>query len=290
MKKTIVAVAALAAAWLAPTAGLTDEDVPIVISPNMCTVTFNARGGSSTVDSKQVQRNSKVGSLPKASRTGCAFKGWYTKKSGGKKVTRKTKITKDVTFYARWQKKVYNVVLKVKGGGKVTASAKKTNYGKKVKIKAKPKNNKWVFFCWKAGNAKSANAFPDYAMTSRSDMTKIFKMPNGKVKYTAYFVKKTVDRKSFAIKFTTNALDAENGQESSIIAVSSKSYPTVRTSTLPAGVEFTPGTEKDYLYTLKISNPDLVPPGDHSIAVYAKNRSMKKEAYVVIVVRGKGIN
>jgi uncharacterized repeat protein (TIGR02543 family) len=286
MKKTIVAVAALAAAWLAPTAGLAENSSPGG-DPNMCTVTFNARGGSSTVDSKQVQRNSKVGSLPKASRTGCAFKGWYTKKSGGTKVKSTTRIKHDVTFYAQWQKRKYKVTVKAKAGGKATGG-KKAFYGKKVKITAKAKG-KYVFWHWKAGNAKSLKAFSDYAETRRRAMKKTIKVPNGNVKYTAYFVKKTVDKKTLSLECSTDVLDADIGPMSSSITVLSKSYPTVSTETLPDGVEFTADPGSDCQYTLKIYNADAVPPGRHMVRVYARNRSGKTR-YIVIVVRGKGIN
>lgn len=46
----------------------------------------------------------KLAKTPK--RKGYKFKGWYTKKKGGKKVTKKTKVPwKKTTYYARWVKK-----------------------------------------------------------------------------------------------------------------------------------------------------------------------------------------
>ncbi|SDB32045.1 InlB B-repeat-containing protein [Eubacterium oxidoreducens] len=47
----------------------------------------------------------KVGKLKKPTKAGYVFKGWYTKKSGGKKVTKNTKLKKNTTIYARWSKK-----------------------------------------------------------------------------------------------------------------------------------------------------------------------------------------
>jgi uncharacterized repeat protein (TIGR02543 family) len=49
----------------------------------------------------------KYGKLPTPKRSGYKFKGWYTKKSGGKKVTAKSKVAilKTTTLYARWKKK-----------------------------------------------------------------------------------------------------------------------------------------------------------------------------------------
>jgi uncharacterized repeat protein (TIGR02543 family) len=47
-----------------------------------------------------------AGKLPKPKRTGYIFKGWYTKKTGGKKVSASTlyRITKNLTLYAHWKK------------------------------------------------------------------------------------------------------------------------------------------------------------------------------------------
>ncbi|MDR1816575.1 MAG: InlB B-repeat-containing protein [Clostridiales Family XIII bacterium] len=55
--------------------------------------------------SKTVTYGKKYGALPTRWRVGYLMKGWYTKKSGGKKITSSTKasITKNTTYYARWK-------------------------------------------------------------------------------------------------------------------------------------------------------------------------------------------
>ena len=70
-------------------------------------VVFNANKGKVSKKYKKVWAGNKYGSLPKAKRSGYTFKGWYTKKSGGKKVTSKTKAPDKakVTLYAHWKKK-----------------------------------------------------------------------------------------------------------------------------------------------------------------------------------------
>ena len=74
-------------------------------------VTFNANGGKIDKAAKKVvnmTKGKKIGKkLPAASkmiRSGYTFKGWYTKKSGGKKITKNTKIKKKATYYAHWKK------------------------------------------------------------------------------------------------------------------------------------------------------------------------------------------
>lgn len=67
---------------------------------------FNANGGTVNKYAKKIVKGKKYGSLPKPARNGYKFKGWYTKKSGGKKITKKSKVAsnKNYTLYARWKK------------------------------------------------------------------------------------------------------------------------------------------------------------------------------------------
>ena len=67
-----------------------------------CTVTFRPVGGKA-VKAREVESGKAIGTLPKTSRSGYTFMGWYTKKSGGKKITSSYKITKNTTLYAQWK-------------------------------------------------------------------------------------------------------------------------------------------------------------------------------------------
>ena len=70
-------------------------------------VTFNANGGK--IDTKEtrsftVKKGSKIGKLPKTPKlSGYTFKGWFTKKNGGTKITKNFKPSKKITFYAQWK-------------------------------------------------------------------------------------------------------------------------------------------------------------------------------------------
>jgi uncharacterized repeat protein (TIGR02543 family) len=70
-------------------------------------VKFNAAGGKAASDNKAVFAGSKYKTLPKATKSGYKFLGWFTKKSGGKKITSGTKVSvkKSQTVYAHWKKK-----------------------------------------------------------------------------------------------------------------------------------------------------------------------------------------
>jgi uncharacterized repeat protein (TIGR02543 family) len=74
---------------------------------NKYKVTFNANGGKVKTKSKTVTFGKKYGKLPSPTKKNYKFKGWYTKKKGGSKITSKSnvKIVKKTTLYAQWKKK-----------------------------------------------------------------------------------------------------------------------------------------------------------------------------------------
>ena len=70
------------------------------------TVTLNPNGGSVSPTTKTVTYGKAYGTMPTPTRTGYAFDGWYTAKTGGKKVTASTVCyaSGNYTLYARWMK------------------------------------------------------------------------------------------------------------------------------------------------------------------------------------------
>ena len=83
-------------------------------------VTFNANGGSITEGEAQrtVTYDSKYGDLPKVSRTGYTFTGWYTAATGGDVVTAEDTVNKKTAhaLYAQWKQSVVTVLLNANGG------------------------------------------------------------------------------------------------------------------------------------------------------------------------------
>ena len=65
------------------------------------TITFNANGGSVSPTSQKVNYCATY-TLPTPTWSGHSFKGWYTAKTGGTKVTSPAKCTGNATLYARW--------------------------------------------------------------------------------------------------------------------------------------------------------------------------------------------
>ena len=112
-------------------------------------VIFRANGGKTNITSKKVIYTKTYGSLPKPTRKGHTFKGWYTKKKGGTKITKrsKVKITRNTTLYAHWKAKKYKVIFKA-NRGKINATSKKVIYTKTYGLLPKPTRKGYTFKGW----------------------------------------------------------------------------------------------------------------------------------------------
>ncbi|MCR0248129.1 MAG: InlB B-repeat-containing protein [Clostridium sp.] len=85
---------------------------------NEYTAIFNANGGES-VSPETIKKNydEALGDLPTATRIGHTFVGWYTKASGGDKITKDTKMPADgATYYAHWTVNQYTAKFDGNGG------------------------------------------------------------------------------------------------------------------------------------------------------------------------------
>jgi uncharacterized repeat protein (TIGR02543 family) len=71
--------------------------------PVKYTVTFDADGGTVTPASTEVISGDKAGTLPKPTKSGNTFGGWYTAQNGGgTQFTAATTVTAAITVYAKW--------------------------------------------------------------------------------------------------------------------------------------------------------------------------------------------
>ncbi|MBE5925204.1 MAG: hypothetical protein E7271_12230 [Lachnospiraceae bacterium] len=66
------------------------------------TVKFDAQGGSA-VDDRIVTEGGTIGTLPDSTRSGYTLVGWFTKTTGGTKLTTSTVINADTIYYAQWK-------------------------------------------------------------------------------------------------------------------------------------------------------------------------------------------
>jgi uncharacterized repeat protein (TIGR02543 family) len=124
-------------------------------------VWLNPTGG--TVDSSKQscvtrQHGSAIGTLPTPVRTGYSFLGWYPSQAGSARVTKNTKIVKEVSFFARWQPRIYSVRLAANGGKLGTASmlSVKRSHDSTLGKLPTPVRAGYSFQGWYAGKIKGA--------------------------------------------------------------------------------------------------------------------------------------
>ena len=97
-------------------------------SVNAYTLAFDGNGGKASESSRKVQYGNQYGTLPTATRTGYAFQGWYTARSGGSKYDFGTAVTGDVTLYAHWSVNSYTLTFDG-NGGKPSEASRTVAYG-----------------------------------------------------------------------------------------------------------------------------------------------------------------
>ena len=118
-------------------------------SQNTYTVKFDANSGTTSVDSKNVVYDSIYGELPTPTKTGYTFKGWFTDKTNGTKITSDTtvKITATQTLYAHWQVNTYIVSFNSNGGDAVSTTVTVT-YGSTYGTLPTPSRTGYTFNGW----------------------------------------------------------------------------------------------------------------------------------------------
>ena len=124
-----------------------EKDAPP--APTEYTVTFDGNGGTPSV-SRMTTTNQKLTSLPTATRGGrYSFDDWYTKKSGGTKITTDTPFSGDMTVYAHWTytdsgssggsgSTSYTITIRDAKNGSVTANRRSAPAGATVTITVMP--------------------------------------------------------------------------------------------------------------------------------------------------------
>jgi uncharacterized repeat protein (TIGR02543 family) len=120
------------------------DDVPVV--------SLSLNGGGSlngASDEILVDRDAAYGALPTPTRTGYTFDGWYTKATGGTKVTDSTTITANSShaLYAYWTPNTYTVTFNPNGGS-VSTTSKTVTYGSTYGTLPMPTREGYVFAGW----------------------------------------------------------------------------------------------------------------------------------------------
>ena len=127
-------------------------------------ITFDGNGG--TDPAPQTTTGKKLTSLPTSDQSGYSFKGWFTKPTGGSKITTSTIFTESMTVYAQWTDapspaEKHSVTVQTNGNGTASASHSFAEVGVTITLTATPSSG-YHFKEWQvvSGNVTiSGNSF-----------------------------------------------------------------------------------------------------------------------------------
>ena len=251
----------------------------------MRTVSFNPNGGGFDDEGeavRDVEKGAAVGELPVPSRLGYSFGGWWTAKTKGTKVTAKTKVTKNVTYYARWTVRKYKVAASVsaKAAGSASGAGLKA-YGSKVTLKATPKKG-YVFVRW-VNLADEETPWPSAVKCRQPSAS--FTMGAEPVSVRAVFAKTTADAAPLLFVDPAEIWYVEDDPDREIfVEADSLSYPAVTLSGAPSGIGIVRVAGTDCGYILKVTDASKLKPGVYTAKITAKNRAGKSVSKSVRIV------
>ena len=148
------------------------------VTPASYLVTFDPNGGRVSPASTAVTIGKKYGPLPTPNRTGYSFDGWYTKETGGTKVTESTYVGTNppATLYAHWTAKKYLVTLNANGGkidttsGQVSTKSYTATYGSKYNFLPRPiRTGGYNFDGWYTDQTNGTKVDSDTTVTTAKD-------------------------------------------------------------------------------------------------------------------------
>ncbi len=158
----------------AGTAQLPNSTIIIYVSKGKqpINVSFNANGGSVSNGSNTLYLNEGYGELPTPEREGYSFKGWYSAKSGGVKVTSSTIVTtpSSHTLYAQWTANEYTVSFNTNGGG-AAPSSKKVSYGSKYGDLETVSRSGYTFVGWYTSASGGTEILSESKYTTAGNQT-----------------------------------------------------------------------------------------------------------------------
>ncbi len=251
----------------------------------MRTVSFNPNGGGFDDEGeavRDVEKGAAVGELPVPSRLGYSFGGWWTAKTKGTKVTAKTKVTKNVTYYARWMVRKYKVAASVsaKAAGSASGAGLKA-YGSKVTLKATPKKG-YVFVRW-VNLADEETPWPSAVKCRQPSAS--FTMGAEPVSVRAVFAKTKADAAPLLFVDPAEIWYVEDDPDREIfVEADSLSYPAVTLSGAPSGIGIVRVAGTDCGYILKVTDASKLKPGVYTAKIMAKNRAGKSVSKSVRIV------
>ena len=155
-----------------------------VSSNSLPKIRLDANGGKCPVSSMYIVSNGST-KLPSTTRAGYTFLGWYTDRTGGRKINSSAYTFRNgETIYARWRANKYSISFQANGG--TVSSAKKTvTYGASCGALPTPTRTKGKFLGWytaKTGGTKYTSS-TKYLVAGNKTLYAHWKM----TKYTVKF-------------------------------------------------------------------------------------------------------
>lgn len=167
--------------WIAGNYGKTYSNqatAKCTVTPASYLVTFDPNGGRVSPTSTAVTIGKKYGPLPTPNRYGYEFDGWYTKETGGTKVTETTTVGTNppTTLYAHWTAKKCLVALNANGGkidttsGQVSTKSYTATYGSKYNFLPRPiRTGGYNFDGWYTEPTGGTKVTSDTTVTTAKD-------------------------------------------------------------------------------------------------------------------------
>ena len=248
---------------------------------NQYTVAFDANGGSGGW-SRSMDYGATI-TAPTVTRTGYAFAGWWTAKSGGVEIMADTAVTEDATYYARWTANKYTIKFYA-NGGKGTMKTLSATYGKSARLTANAfKRTGYKFAGW----AKTKNGKVAYKnKASVKNLTAV----NGKT-VAFYAVWKPC---SYKIKFNRNG---GKGSMKTLSATYGKNVKLTANAFKRTGYKFAGWAKKKngkVAYKNKAKVKNLTATNGKTVTLYAvwkkaKSSSVKPAANVSTVAKSTSV-
>ncbi len=275
--------------------------VSFIMSPDQkakaATVRFNANGGTVSEYGRVVSLNKAIGALPvPEARRGYTFKGWFTAKTNGTKITAATKVTKAVTVYAQWTAKKYKVTVTAHGG-KINGAGSYAA-GSKVKLTMTPAKGRqfsqwaaWFDFDgdgeddWGREYSDEEKSIKDafwQGKSSISNPTLTFTMPPCDMRFEGWAITKSED---FAPLFDFDGPNPWYVEDGGAVEVGLDPATLASFSankSIPSGIKLVRGD--DWWYTLKVADTSKLPAGTKTVTFTATSRFGKKSTLKLRVV------
>ena len=133
---------------------------------NSYTVSFDSNGGSS-VATQSATYNTAASKPADPSKTGFTFAGWFTDKDGKNAYDFSSKVTGDITLYAKWNINSYTVSFDSNGGSSVAAQS--VTYNTAASKPEDPSRKGYTFAGWFTG--KDCKTAYDFNSNVTGDIT-----------------------------------------------------------------------------------------------------------------------